>query len=159
MMQTEVTHHVRAAPPPEAPVRPDLMERYKLAVAEYRAEVALGTERQKLFLALNPAVAALITNGHTSIAVTALGLAAFASMTGIVLVRRSHQRYRQAREVMLERARAVGAGDDWQTTGGMRNALGKPRGEGVRVTTALQWLLVAYALFDFLAIGVLLKQQ
>jgi hypothetical protein len=160
MIQPEASHHVRAPLPPEPPpLRPELLERYKLAVAECRAEVTLGTERQKLFLALNPAVAAFASNGHRTIAITALALAAVASLTGFVLIKRSHQRYQAARDVMLERARAVGAGDDWQTTGGMKNALGKPRAEGIRVTTAIRLLLLAYTAFDVIAIRALLSER
>lgn len=128
--------------------RAELFERYKLAVAEYRAEVSLGSERQKLFVGLNPAVAALSSSAGKPVAMAALALAAAASLVGILLVWRSHGRYRQTRAVLLERAAAVGCEGDWQTTGGMREARGEPRFEGPRVVTAITVLLVLYALFD-----------
>jgi hypothetical protein len=131
--------------------RNELIERYKIAYAEYRAEVALGHERQKLFITLNPAVAALSAVGRP---VTALvfGLAALASLIGIVLVYRSHGRYRQARDVLMALAIELGCSQDWQTTGGMREARGEPRFEGPRVVTAIALLLFLYACFDVAAI-------
>lgn len=138
--------------------RAELLERYKLAVAEYRAEVTLGHARQQLFVTLNPAVAAFSANGNRTISVAALGLAAAASLVGILLVWRSHGRYRQTRAVLLELARALGCEGDWQTTGGMREARGEPRYErGPRVVMALSVLLALYAVFDVVAIVAVLR--
>jgi hypothetical protein len=133
-----------------------LLERYKIAVAEYRAEVSLGTERQRLFVTLNPAIAALASPAGRVVVLLALGLAALASLVGQLLVARSHARYRQTRHVLLDLARQLGCESDWQTTGGMREAQGDDRGEGVRVTTVIRFLLIAYALFDVVAIAALL---
>jgi hypothetical protein len=132
------------------PIEP--LERYKLAYAEYRAEVALGADRQRVFIALNPAVAALSSSASRPVAVAALALAALASLVGLVLVWRSHGRYRQTRAVLLGIAAELGCESDWQTTGGMREARGEPRFEGPRVVDALTVLLILYALFDLVAI-------
>jgi hypothetical protein len=140
--------------PPTEPII-DPVERYKLAYAEYRAEVALGSERQRLFVTLNPAVAALSSSASKPLATAALALAAVASLVGLVLVWRSHGRYRQTRAVLLSIATELGCADDWQTTGGMREARGEPRFERVRVVSALYVLFVLYVLFDIVAIGVL----
>ena len=129
-------------------------ERYKVAVAEYRAEVALGNERQKLFIGLNPVIAALSANTqHLAIATAALGLAAAASLVGVSLVARSHGRYQRTREVLLQLATELGCAHDWQTTGGMRESRGEPRWEGPRVTTSVKLLLGLYVVFDVLAIA------
>jgi hypothetical protein len=130
----------------------DALERYKLAYAEYRAEVALGSERQRLFVTLNPAVAALSSSASKPIAVAALALAAAASLVGLVLVWRSHGRYRQARGVLLAIAGELGCESDWQTTGGMRQARGEPRFEGPPIVDALSALFVLYVFCDVVAI-------
>lgn len=132
-----------------------LLERYKIAYAEYRAEVSLGNERQKLFVTLNPAVAALSVATREPIALTAaLVLAACASVVGIVLVSRSHGRYQQTRHVLLALAKQLSCESDWQTTGGMREERGEPRYESrLKVTTAVKALLAVYALFDVVAVA------
>lgn len=128
-----------------------LLERYKLAVAEYRAEVTLGADRVRLFVTLNPAVVALSSHTHRTLATAALVLAAAASVLGILVVGRSHGRYRQTRNVLLTLATALGCAGDWQTTGGMREARAEPRFEGLKVSTAVQLLLGAYVVFDLVA--------
>jgi hypothetical protein len=133
----------------------ELLERYKIAYAEYRAEVSLGNERQKLFVTLNPVIAALSSSTHVDLASAALVLAAGASLLGVLLVARSHGRYQRTRDVLLGHARELGWEADWQTTGGMREAQGAPRWEGPRVTSAVKTLLVLYAVFDVLAICLL----
>lgn len=134
--------------------RDELIERYKLAYAEYRAEVALGTERQRIFIALAPAVAAFVSNRDTVIAVLALLCSAAASVVGILLVHRSHTRYRATRAVVLGLGDRL-AWDDLRTTGGMREAKGELRRERFKVAGAVQALLGLYAAFDVLAAAVL----
>lgn len=130
------------------------IERYKIAYQEYRAEVALGNERQKLFIGLNPVIAAFAgTSSRLELVSAALLLAAMASIVGVVLVSRSHGRYQRTRDVLLGIATELGCESDWQTTGGMREARGEPRWEGPRVTTAVKWLLMLYAVFDVAAIA------
>lgn len=142
-----------------APDRSELLERYKLVYAEYRAEVALGSERQKLFMGLNPVIAALAANSRdVPIAAGALGLALIASLVGVMLIGRSHERYQHTRDVLLRIARELGCEDDWATTGGMREARGESRREGPRVTTAIKWLLWLYALYDAIAIIAMLTR-
>lgn len=131
------------------------LERYKIAYAEYRAEVSLGNERQKLFITLNPVIAALASSTHIKLASAALLLAASASIVGIVLVGRSHGRYQRTRDVLLALAKQLGCESDWQTTGGMREARSEPRWEGPRVTTAVKALLGLYAIFDVVVLGLL----
>lgn len=133
--------------------RAELFERYKLAFSEYRAGVSLGLDRQRLFIALNPAVVALASGSALRpVAVAALALAAAASLVGVLLVWRSHGRYRRTRGVLLDLAGQLGFAGDWQTTGGMREARGEPRFEGVRVSTAVAALLGLYVAFDVAAI-------
>jgi hypothetical protein len=104
---------------------------------------------------LNPVIAALSSSAQLKLASAALLLAAFASLLGILLVSRSHQRYQRTRGVLLNLARALGCEDDWQTTGGMREARGEPRWEGPRVTSAVKALLALYAVLDIAAVALL----
>lgn len=130
--------------------RAELVERYKLAYQEYRAEVALGVERQKLFLALSPAVAAFSAGKDKPAAVAALVLSGLASGVGILVVHRSHGRYRATRAVLLRLGAELGW-DDIETTGGMREERGLLRLESYRVSTTVCWLLGTYALISFAA--------
>lgn len=136
------------------------VERYRLAYAEYRAEVSLGHERQTFFLALNPLIVAVAGWGKSpGLAALALVFAAMASAVGMFVVSRSHLRYRRTRYALLDVARALGTETDWQTTGGMREALGMPRFEGMRVTTAVRALLLAYVVADVAAAAALLWER
>ena len=130
--------------------RKELIERYKLAYAEYRAEVALGIERQRIFIALAPAVAAFASNRDHLIATLAFLLSAAASVVGILLVHRSHTRYRAVRAIVLGLGDKLGW-DDLATTGGMREARGDPRLERFKVTGSVMALLALYAFFDVIA--------
>lgn len=113
------------------------LDRYKLAYAEYRAEVELGSRRQLWFLALGPALVALASRGiRHELVIGTLLLAACVSAAGIVVVRRSHERYRRVRDVLLSQVRELGVEGDWRATGGM----GGPR-EGVRVVVAVEAVL------------------
>lgn len=130
------------------------IERYKIAYQEYRAEVALGNERQKLFIGLNPIIVAFAgTSSRLELVSAALLLAALASLLGVVLVDRSHGRYQRTRDVLLGIARELRCEGDWQTTGGMREARGEPRREGPRVVTAVKVLLGLYVAFDLAAVA------
>ena len=135
--------------------RKELIERYKLAYAEYRAEVALGIERQRIFITLAPAVAAFASNRDPIIAALAFLLSAAASVVGILLVHRSHTRYRSARDIVMGLGDRLGW-DDLATTGGMREAHGRKRLERFKVTGAVMWLLGLYAVFDLVAFAHLL---
>jgi hypothetical protein len=139
----------------ESEARKELIERYKLAYAEYRGEVALGTERQRIFITLAPAVAAFVSSRETAIAVAAFLLSAAASVVGILLVHRSHTRYQATRSVVFRLGDQLGW-DDLRTTGGMREAHGDPRLEYFKVTGAVKFLLGLYAAFDLIAAAVLL---
>lgn len=134
----------------EADERKELLELYKLAHAEYRAEVNLGWERQKLFLGFNPLVATLAASlaQHAPWGARAgLVSAALVSVAGILVVWRSHGRYRATRAHMqaLERKLRI---DGLETTGGMREARGEPRLEGFRVVTVLMTILACLALLE-----------
>ena len=125
------------------------LDRYKLAYAEYRAEVELGSRRQLWFLALGPVLVALASRGiRHELIVGALLLAACVSAAGIIVVRRSHERYRRTRDVLLSQARELGVEGDWRTTGGM----GGPK-EGVRVVTAVEALLWASLVVEGWLVG------
>jgi hypothetical protein len=90
----------------------------------------------------------------------ALVLAAAASLAGVALVWRSHQRYQRARGVLLELAWTLGCDGDWQTTDGMREARDEPRTErGPRVVVVVSALLLVYALADVATIVWLLLSE
>lgn len=133
--------------------RSERFERYKLAHAEYRAEVALGWDRQKLFLTLNPAVTALVgvaAQSHALVARAAFVAAALTALAGALVVRRSHTRYQAARAVLQRLEDELGI-SDLQTTGGMRAAREMPRLERFRVIDVVVGVFVLYALLDLLA--------
>ena len=129
--------------------RHELIERYKLAHAEYRAEVALGWDRQKLFLTLNPALTALISSAvHTKAgAQLALTAAALTALAGALIVRRSHSRYRATRAALLQLEDLLGI-QDLQTTGGQRQARDAPRLERFRIVDVVAFVFVVTALLD-----------
>ena len=133
--------------------RSETFERYKLAHAEYRAEVALGWDRQKLFLTLNPALTALVgvaTQSHPAVARAAFVVAALTALAGALVVRRSHSRYQATRAVVQRLEDALGIAD-LQTTGGMRAARDNPRLERFRVVDVIVIVFVLYALLDVAA--------
>jgi hypothetical protein len=135
--------------------RKELIERWKLAHAEYRAEVALGWDRQKLFLTVNPALTALMaSSAHTGIGAR-LGLvaAALTALAGVLVVRRSHGRYRATRTALQSLEDALGI-QDLQTTGGQREARGEPRLERFRVVDVVAGLFLTLAALD-IALAVL----
>ena len=126
-----------------------LFERYKLAFAEYRAEVLLGWERQKLFLTLNPSLTAIISalHGHSLAAQFALVVAANVSIAGALIISRSHSRYRHARN-QLQSIESLLKIEDFQTTGGMREERGLMRLERYKVSTIVMGVLLLNALLD-----------
>lgn len=132
--------------------RSELMELYRLTHAEYRAEVALGWDRQKFFLMLNPTLLAIVgvlgTREHFA-AQVALASAAAVSIAGVLVVRRSHGRYRATRTQLDVLANALGV-PGVETTGGQREAHGKPRAEGFRIVTVATMVLVLFAVLDAL---------
>ena len=132
---------------PEA--RKELVERLKLAHAEYRAEVALGWDRQKLFLTLNPVLTAgiAVAGGRTLAAQLALGAAALVAVAGTLIVLRSHGRYQAARAALQRLEDQLGL-EDLQTTGGQREARGMPRLERFRVVDVLVVVFMLIALLD-----------
>lgn len=129
--------------------RAELLERLRLAHAEYRAEVALGWDRQRLFLTLNPVLTAGLaaTGAHTLAARLACGVAAIVALAGALVVLRSHGRYRAARAALQAREDALGY-EDLQTTGGQREARGGLRLERFRVVDLLVAVFVALAAVD-----------
>jgi hypothetical protein len=130
--------------------RSELVELYKLAHAEYRAEVALGWERQKLFLTLNLALIVIVSafGGRDRFAVqVALFAGAIVSIAGVLVVRRSHERYRATRTHLDGLTGQLGMAG-FETTGGMRHAHGKPRGERFRVVTVVTIVLGVFVLLD-----------
>lgn len=139
--------------------RSELMELYKLGHAEYRAEVSLGWERQKLFLTLNPTLLAIVgalgaQEPHAAQA--ALAAAAAVSVAGMFVVVRSHGRYRATRaqlDVLAGELSVPGL----ETTGGMRQAQGKPRAEGFRVVTVVVTVLALFVLLDLILVVLWLR--
>jgi hypothetical protein len=134
--------------------RRELLELYKLAHAEYRAEVTLGWERQKLFLTLTPALMALgggLGAQAPWAAEGALAAGAAVAAGGALIVWRSHGRFRATR-ARLEALADELAVTRFDTTGGMRAGAGQLRGERYRVITVIIALLVFYLL---LALGLM----
>jgi cbb3-type cytochrome oxidase subunit 3 len=112
--------------------------------------VNLGWERQKLFLGFNPVIATLAATLATHAPFAArIGLltAALVSIAGILVVWRSHGRYRATRAHMqsLEKALAI---PGLETTGGMRVERGEPRFEGFKVVTVQMTILGVLAALE-----------
>jgi hypothetical protein len=134
--------------------RQELFERYKLAYQEYRSEVSLGWERQKLFLTLNPTLTALIPAfGRDKLAGAAtLCCAAVIALAGAFIVSRAHSRYRATRLAMHALETQLGIAGV-QTTGGQRELKGGPRLEAFRVVDVLVIVFMLNAALDFLLAG------
>lgn len=133
--------------------RAEFLVCYQLAHAEYRAEVDLGWRRASLFVVLGmvgPALACLRDLGRD--AWPACAASAAACIAGLLLVRLAHARYRSTREHlrMLEQQLRLGVG--MSTTGGMREAQGKPRAERYRAVTVLSVLLALLAVLNIVII-------
>jgi hypothetical protein len=128
---------------------PLAIERYKTAYAEYRAEVALGWDRQKLFLTLPAGLTALVSSigSHRVAAQIALVASALVALAGALIVRRSHGRYRAARATLLAIETELGV-QDLQTTGGQREARGGLRLERFRVVDVLVGVFCLIAALD-----------
>lgn len=140
--------------PGQDPTHIVYLERYERAHAEMRAEAQLGAARAHLFIALGPVQLALVAMSRSAtVAAVALVAAALASVCGVFVVTRSHERYVRTRMVLLERARALGAECDWQTTDGMQRRM--PFSESVRVVDAARLLLAAYIVLDLAALALL----
>lgn len=137
----------------DAESRRELLELYKLAHSEYRAEVALGSERQKLFLGLNPISAALVANlaQHAPLAgrIGLIGTAAI-SAAGILVIWRSHGRYRAVRNRMVAMERELGI-KGFDTTGGMRVENGEPRRETFKISTVVMAALALLTVLELSA--------
>jgi len=133
----------------DADARKEVIERWKLAHAEYRAEVALGWDRQKLFLTLNPVLTAGLAIGGSPKLATQLGfgVAACVALAACLVVRRSHGRYRAARAVLQRLEDQLGF-EDLATTGGQRAARGGPRLELFRIVDVLVGVFLLIALVD-----------
>jgi hypothetical protein len=124
-------------------------ERWKIAHAEYRAEVSLGWDRQKTFFALNPTLTAVIAGFARTpqAAQVALVAAAIAALGGALVVRRSHGRYRAALAVVQRLEDQLGFAD-LQTTGGQREARGGLRLEKFRIVDVMAIAFVLNAVLD-----------
>lgn len=129
--------------------RQELLERLKLAHAEYRAEVALGWDRQKLFLTLNPLLTAGLaaSDVHTPAARLAAGAAALVAIAGMLIVLRSHGRYQAARAALLQLEDALDL-QDLQTTGGQRELRAGLRLEKFRVVDVIVTVFALLAAVD-----------
>lgn len=132
--------------------RVELFERWQLAHAEYRAEVALGWDRQKLFLTLSPTltagIASLADHGaHAHAAQLAFMVAALVALAGTLVVYRSHTRYRAARATLLRLETELGF-EDLQTTGGQREARAGLRLEKFRIVDVLVVVFLLIAALD-----------
>jgi len=132
------------------PRRPDiLVERWKIAHAEYRAEVALGWDRMKLFITLNPILTAgiAVSEARPRAAQLALVAAAVVALAGTLIVRRSHSRYQATRAVLQHLEDELGFAD-LQTTGGQRAAREGMRLEWFRVVDVVTGVFVLLAIVD-----------
>jgi hypothetical protein len=126
-----------------------LLERYRTAYAEYRAEVALGWDRQKFFVGLPATLTALVSSigTHRIAARVALGTSALVALAGALIVMRSHGRYRAARATLLAIETELGI-QDLQTTGGQREARGGLRLEAWRIADVLVVVFLLIAALD-----------
>lgn len=129
--------------------RKELVERLKLAHAEYRAEVALGWDRQRLFLTLSPLLTAgLAASGPVTVGARLACLAAaLVALAGTLVVLRSHGRYRAARAALQRIEDQLGF-EDLQTTGGQRAARELPRLERFRIVDLLVVVFLLLAAVD-----------
>lgn len=126
--------------------RLELLERYKLAHAECRAEVTLGWQRQQTFMLLVVGLTAAAV--FTSDGVRMLAFMSFVvAWEGIMVIRASHRRYRAARDAVLALEDSLGF-SDLQTTGGQREARGKPRSERYRVVDIVTAVLAIIGALD-----------
>ena len=66
---------------------------------------------------------------------------------GIMVIRASHRRYRAARDAVLALEDSLGF-SDLQTTGGQREARGKPRSERYRVVDIVTAVLAIIGALD-----------
>lgn len=154
MSETEAQRQDALDGPRPGPRRPDiLVERWKIAHAEYRAEVALGWDRTKLFITLSPALTAWIASSDAPAASSPLAtrllfaLAALIALAGTFIVDRGHTRYQATRAVVQRLEDALGFAD-LQTTGGQREARELPRLEKFRVVDVVRGVLIVIALLD-----------
>lgn len=134
----------------EAPRHEAILKAYEIAHTDHRAEVALGWERQRFFLTLNPAilvVAGGISSDSKYAAIAALAVGAVLSAVGALVVGRSHGRARRTRDQLDAAAKRVGV-DGPETTGGQRALHGKPRAERFRVVTLIIAALAINGLLD-----------
>ncbi|MDB4989590.1 MAG: hypothetical protein JWN04_4768 [Myxococcaceae bacterium] len=146
-----VNDPTRSAIPETASDRTELLGLYKLAWAEYRAEVTLGWSRARTFLALGlVGPIGVVAWPSTKVLALTAGVPAFsmvASTLGVFVVQQSHQRYRATRQQLDGLASELGI-TGFETTAGMRQAHGKARGAGVRVSSVLMALLVLLAVLN-----------
>lgn len=129
--------------------RAELIERWKLAYAEHRAEVTLGWDRSKTFLALNPVLTAGLASfaKAPSLARLALAAAAVTALGAALIVYRGHTRYRAARAAVQALEDQLGFAD-LQTTGGQRAARDGLRLESFKVMHVVCGIFVLNALLD-----------
>lgn len=140
------------------PTRDELLALYKLAVEEYRYEVTLGWERQKLFIGTNVALLGVLAglgSRHPVLVPLALVVGAVVSLLGAFVVLRTHTYYRSARAHFQALEAQLGldrAGLGLATTPGMSEGLAeRPVLPRLRVVTASVAVLVLLAALDLLA--------
>lgn len=134
--------------------RAEIFERYKLAHAEYRAEVALNSSRQLHLLLMGWAPPFLFFFfGNRSYSWILLCVCAFMSACTAMIVRVGHLRYRATRDLMLALENMLGF-QDLQTTGGQREARGKPRDEPVRIVRLVELLCWIPVVVDLFLVGI-----
>lgn len=141
-----------------AELSPELLRAlYKQAFDEYRAEVALGWDRQKFFLTLNLAVLAAATSiiklqpgsPYGWMPAVLLLMCVPVALLGHIVVDQGHRRYRRTREVFqsLETRLRLPPDVVLQTTEGMRGE----REAGLRVpriTDASKGIFLLFALVE-----------
>jgi hypothetical protein len=132
--------------------RNELFRRYELVLVEYRSEVRLGWERQRLFITLSVVMtgfACVASSDQRSGAVMALVCAALTAVAGILVVLRSHARYRAVRVSVHQLEDQLGFAD-LRTTGGQRELRGGQRQERFRVVDVVVGLLGLLTALDVL---------
>lgn len=151
---------------PSELTRDQLLTLYRLAIEEYRFEINLGWERQKVFLAINPTllglIGAMMGRGQSEDGAWFIRGALFAalavSMLGIFVVRKSHTYYQNAKRHFgaLEDHLAIPVELRFQTTDGMREAnMAAPSQRRFRVLEAVLLVLWVFALLDVILLFLL----
>lgn len=137
--------------------RPELLQLYEVAIAEYRFNVQLSWDRLKFFVGLNLALIAALGFGPSSVPIAVGYLAgAITSALGALVVRKAHGYYQATRRHFQALERDLGLGAlGLSTTPGM---IGGSALHRLRIVDACSIVLGMLVLFDLaMAARILLR--